>query len=255
MNDTHVTTPEHRTAGGDALHDPRNNALPAVEGLDTTVVMKHPAPPDAVKQRFDELKINFLARYAKADVKSVLFVGTARGDGASTAAFNFATSLAKDNELRVLFINADLRGPPPAFKPLSAGEDESSGSEVLSITHWEPPNPLHEHGDNLQILPGGRGLVDPAVLFQSKRFDQFMLQMSERFDYIVIDGPPLSDAPESIALSTKVDGIILVMDAQRTRRKIALRAKRRIEEVGGKVLGIVLNRRTYYVPGWLYRHI
>jgi Mrp family chromosome partitioning ATPase len=77
--------------------------------------------------------------------------------------------------------------------------------------------------------------------------------MSKQYDYVVLDGPPIDEAPESIALSSKVDGVILVIDASRTRGKIALRAKKRIEESGGRLLGAVLNRRRYYVPDWLYR--
>jgi Mrp family chromosome partitioning ATPase len=91
------------------------------------------------------------------------------------------------------------------------------------------------------------------VLFQSKRFRAFMAQCRRQYDYIVVDGPPLDEAPESIALAANVDGVVLVLDARNTRRRIALRAKERIEQVGGKVLGVALNRRRFYIPGWLYR--
>jgi Mrp family chromosome partitioning ATPase len=65
----------------------------------------------------------------------------------------------------------------------------------------------------------------------------------------------MDEAPESIALCTSVDGIVLVLDAQHTRRRSALRAKQRIEEVGGKILGVALNRRKFFIPQWLYRLI
>lgn len=201
------------------------------------------------KYQFDELKINFLARYAGASVKSVLVVGTSRGDGASTAAFNFARSLAQDPDTRVLLINADLRAPSYEMS------DDARTAGLTSLAQSEAVAPLPASHDNLHILPGGRAYADPAVLFQSKRFNAFLAQVSQQFDYIVVDGPPLDDAPESIALSGKMDGVILVIDAQHTRRKTALRAKKRIEEVGGKLLGVVLNRRKYYVPNWLYKRI
>jgi len=192
----------------------------------------------AAKERFDELKINFLARH-KDTVKSVLFLGMSRGAGASTAASNFARSLARDREMRVLLINADLRASELAGADTSITQNSSAPSEVGKV----------------HVLPGMRVLADPSVLFQSKRFTAFMAQCAQQYDYVVIDGPPLDEAPESIALCTSVDGVVLVLDAQRTRRKGALRAKQRIEEVGGRILGVALNRRKFFIPQWLYRLI
>jgi len=223
----------------------RTESKPA--GEDFTIEIKRPAALNSTKHHFDELKTNFLARYANSDVKSILFLGTARGDGASTAAFNFAQSLAQDLDTRVLFISADLRGPVPAHGRIDPG--------LTSLAASEERAPALALQGNVHVLPSGRDYADPVVLFQSKRFQSFMAQVSGQFDYIVVDGPPLNEAPESIALSSRVDGIILVIDAQHTRRKIALRAKQRVKEIGGKLLGVVLNRRKYYVPGWLYKLI
>jgi hypothetical protein len=65
----------------------------------------------------------------------------------------------------------------------------------------------------------------------------------------------MDEAPECIAICTNVHGVVLVMDARATRRRGALRAKQRIEDVGGKILGVALNRRRFYIPQWLYRLI
>lgn len=204
------------------------------------------------KRHIDELKVNFLARYAGQDVKTILVVGTARGDGASTVAQNFAASLAQDTDRQVLFVNADTHPAEKAGRR-KAPDPVAGGLAVLAQPGSSQPMPVQL--GSLHVMPSGLGLSDPATFFQSKRFNAFISEMTPRFDYIVIDGPPLDDAPESLALSASVDGVILVLDAQRTRRKTALRAKKRIEDLGGKVVGVVLNRREYYVPKWLYRRI
>jgi capsular exopolysaccharide synthesis family protein len=214
-------------------------------------VEPEPVAPSALKHRFDELKIHFLARYAGDSVKSVLIIGSARGDGASTVAYNFAASLAQDADVRVLLINADMRTPTRSASRIDASP--TPGLAVLARAETDAPVPARR--GNLHVLPSGRGHVDPAVLFQSKRFDAFMAQVCQQFDFVVVDGPPLEGGPEAIALSAKLDGVILVIDAQHTRRKTALRTKQRIEEVGGRVLGVVLNRRRYFVPRWLYEKI
>jgi len=227
------------------------DAIAQSDASTQTVELKYPAPRNSLKQRFDEIKINFLARHAHESVKSILFVGASRGDGASTAAYNFAKTLAEDLDVRVLFINADLRAPAPGSQQAPASQSPG----LTSLASAEMRSLLPASQGNFQVLPSGRNYADPAVLFQSKRFEAFLQQVSQQFDYIVLDGPPLDEAPESIALSSKVDGVMLVIDAQNTRRKIALRAKKRIQDVGGKILGVVLNRRKFYVPNWLYKRI
>jgi len=179
----------------------------------------------------------------------VLFVAASRGDGTSTVAFNFAASLSDDADVRVLFINADLRVPVNKQKiPVAA-------AKLTTPEQRSEPTIAIPRRDNFHIMRGDHGHPDPVVLFQSKRFDSFMDEIAKRYSYIVIDGAPLDEAPESIALSTKVDGVILVVDANQTRRKIAVHAKERIEEVRGKLLGMVLNRRRLYIPAWLYDRV
>jgi protein-tyrosine kinase len=209
-----------------------------------TLETREAAPYGSIKHGFDELKINFLARHNDT-VKSVLFVATSRGAGTSTAALNFARSLAQDPDARVMLIKADLRNADYSA--------EKTGVGLTNLISSEDFPALPAQQGNLHIVPCGRSYADPVVLFQSKRFRAFMAQCRRQYDYIVVDGPPLDEAPESIALAANVDGVVLVLDARNTRRRIALRAKERIEQVGGKVLGVALNRRRFYIPGWLYR--
>jgi Mrp family chromosome partitioning ATPase len=231
------------------FRDRRDRASVAPSEWQATSVDPGETAHSSSKKRFDEMRINFIARYARQGIRSILIVGTARGDGASTSAFNFAASLARDADTQVALVNADLRASAGVSRrPNPPG---TPGLVTLSYAGEVPAQPGKDA--NERQLPASS--ADPAVLFQSRRFDGFMVHLGQQFDYIIIDGPPLEEAPESIALSAKVDGVILVIDAQHTRRKIALRAKTRIEEVGGRLLGVVLNRRRYYVPSWLYKVI
>jgi len=109
--------------------------------------------------------------------------------------------------------------------------------------------------ENLFVIPSGDTTVAPLTLFRSPAFESFMGEMSAYFAHIVIDVPPLQDAPESLLLAGKSDGVILVLDSERTRRKVAQRLVEKIRGNGGKVLGTVLNRRRYFIPDWLYRYL
>lgn len=75
------------------------------------------------------------------------------------------------------------------------------------------------------------------------------------FDYILIDCPSLSTSFEAEALAPEVDGVVMVVEADRTKRDQILRAKKAIELASGKVVAMTLNKQRHVVPGWLYRRL
>jgi len=202
--------------------------------------------------RYEELKINFLARYSKLRVKTVLFVGTTVGDGASTTAINFATALSKDPEINVLLIDADVR--TPSLRTVSeANRTGELSNPITDDVYAVYPDSIKQGA--FHVLPITKNWSAPLALFQSKAFAQVLTMVSERFDYVILDAPPLQGFSEGLVLSGKVDGVILVIEAGKTRERDAIWAKKRIEEVGGKLLGVVLNKRKFYIPEWIYRRI
>jgi hypothetical protein len=77
--------------------------------------------------------------------------------------------------------------------------------------------------------------------------------LRREFDYALIDCSSLKESGDLLSLAPFVDGVILVVEANRTRREQILHAERAIESARGKIFGHVLNKRTYEVPGWIYR--
>jgi Mrp family chromosome partitioning ATPase len=75
------------------------------------------------------------------------------------------------------------------------------------------------------------------------------------FDNILIDCGPLHDSSDAAVLASSVDGVVIVVEAGRSRRDQIVNAQRTIEQAGGKFLGFVLNKRRYPVPDWLYRRL
>jgi len=217
-----------------------------------------PPPPrrastPAAVERYDDLKTNLLTRQANGPVRTILFTGTTQGDGCSTTAVNFAAALAKDPKVKVLLVEVNLRTPSlhDVFKidhTQGVSELISGDGEIASKINKVKPG-------NLYVLPCGGNHSDPLCLFESTRFDQLLELMSKKFDYIILDGPPVPAFSECKVLCTKVDGVVLVLESGKTRRQVALRAKMQVEEAGGKVLGVVLNKRKHHIPDWLYRRL
>jgi protein-tyrosine kinase len=213
-------------------------------------------PQMEAAEHFEALKANLWARYSEAAMKVVLFVGATSGSGASTAAANYAAMLAQDPAARVLLIDANLRTEERREPVPSDMNDRAAGVNLARLLAG-PTAPVYPvpGPSNLYVLPSGTKCSMPLSLFQSAAFDDFLKSVRQRFQYVVVDAPPLQGFPESLVLSRKADGVILVVESEKTRKRTALWAKRQIEAAGGKLLGVVLNKRKYNIPDWLYKRI
>ena len=213
-----------------------------------------PTPRIAVPENYEALKVNLWTRHANKSMKVILMVGVTERCGVSTTASNFAASLAQQADIKVLLMDANIRSPRRPF--FSFKEAEESGPSINLERLLSDPSALRDPApgsSNLYMLPSGTKCAMPLSIFQSEAFDQFLQKVREFFDYVVIDAPPLAGYPETVLLSRKADGVILVIESEKTRKQSALLAKKQIETAGGKLLGVVLNKRRYRVPSWLYK--
>ena len=204
-------------------------------------------------ERYQDLKVNLLTRYPDKSIKTILFTATNHGDGASTTAINFATTLAKDCQLKVLLVDVNLR--TPALHEVFHIDENKGLSNFLSNS-GKIPGHIHKIGPGgFYVLPCGSNNSGPVSLFESARFDRFLKTMRERFDYVILDAPPFSQFSDARVICSKVDGVILVLKSGTTRRQVALRIKKELEDSGGKLLGVVMNKRKYYIPRWIYKRL
>jgi capsular exopolysaccharide synthesis family protein len=198
-----------------------------------------------------EIKARISTQYPDDQIKTIMFTGTKRESGCSRTAVGFAVSLAKAYNHRVLLIDVNLRNPGvhkffdhtntyglfDVFLDNHSAIDKKTRERLFVITC---------NGDYTEEVDG---------LLGSERFDRFLQKMRERFDYIILDSPPVTMSPEIRFVSSKMDGVILMLESGKTRRHVALKAKQEIEVAGGNFLGVVLNRRKYHIPNWIYKRL
>ena len=198
---------------------------------------------------YEELRINLLSRFPDGSIRTILFTGFAHGGGTSTTAINIAAALARDSALRVLLIDANFRTPSihAVFK-IDPAQDLSD-----LLTGNSHQGPIKVGPGNLHVIPCNGRHSDPAILFDSDGFDRFLKKVRETYDYIIFDGAPVQRFPEVRVLCAKVDGVVLVVESGKTHRRLALSVKKQLEGAGGKILGVVLNRRKFYIPEFIYR--
>ena len=84
-------------------------------------------------------------------------------------------------------------------------------------------------------------------------FQGFLEQAKRKYQTIVVDCPPLSGSSGALLLATKADGVVLVVEARRVRHEVLNRALAQIEETGARLLGVVLNKRRFPIPNFIYR--
>jgi non-specific protein-tyrosine kinase len=143
-------------------------------------------------------------------------------------------------ERRTILVDADLRRPS-LHKIFGASNDWGLTTMVIEETTLDDP-PLVDVGvDNLWLVPSGPLPPNPADILGSRRMEHVITALKARADVILFDAPPVVSVTDATVLGTKVDGVLLVVCAGRTRREHAQRAKELLERVHVRIVGAVLN--------------
>lgn len=184
--------------------------------------------------------------------RTVLLAGAVEGEGSSTIACAFARLLAEDDRLRVALVDADLRG---VRRRLPTLDQENGFPGVLAGQCGAEQALIGTTLPNLVILPGAISAESPLRLCTPENCRTALDYLRRHFHYVIIDGAPLLEAPEMMALAAQVDGTMLVVRASRTKREVVQRALETVEKFHGHVLGAILNRQQYVIPEFIYRRI
>ncbi len=106
--------------------------------------------------------------------------------------------------------------------------------------------------EHLDVITSGPIPPNPSELLGSRKMEMLLEKLKAKYDIILFDSPPLLAVTDASVLATRVDGVVMVADAGRTRRDIALRAKENLLKVGANMLGVVLNRLGHREGGYYY---
>ncbi len=110
-------------------------------------------------------------------------------------------------------------------------------------------------GDNLWLLSSGALAADSANLLNSDTLKTRFAELRKEFDFVLIDAPPLTRYSDAIALGQMTDGFVLVLEANSTRREAALQVAEDLRASNIRILGAVLNKRTFPIPETLYNRL
>lgn len=185
--------------------------------------------------------------------KIIQFIGASGGEGTSTIAREFAQVSALRFDETVLLVEANRHRPDQhLFFNLKPGQ----GWEEV-IRNEEPiDKALYRVGNtNLFVSPISQSPSPDYQTFDSPKVTAFLEKLRNLFDLVLIDSSPASASPDGWGFIQKVDGVVLVLEAERTRWPVAQSVKERIIRRGGKVIGVIFNKRRYYVPKFIYKRL
>ena len=152
-----------------------------------------------------------------------------------------------------MLVDANLRSPS---QHLTFGVRSSPGFvDVTAGISDVQLGTLAQSEIGFTLLPAGDTSDYPIHLMRQSVLEQTLGELRKRFDWIVVDGPPVTIYAEAATLSALADATVLVIRAESTRAEVADQAKRTIVNAGGRLIGAILNRRQYHIPEFIYRHL
>ena len=185
--------------------------------------------------------------------RCVVFTGVDHGNGCSWVCARAAEALAAHVDGTVCVVEANLK-TQSLHRYFGVTRGGGTADATLKL------GPVHKlaqsiRGTNLWLIPGQALCSDAAGTMSSDHIKSRLAELCAQFTYVLVDAPPASESTESLVFGRLADGVVLVIEAHATRRESARKVKESLEAANVKLLGAVLNKRTFPVPEKLYSRI
>ena len=204
-------------------------------------------PKSPIAEAYRTLRTNIQFSNVDGDLKLLCVTSSGPGEGKTTTSTNLAEMFAQSGN-RVLIIDGDLR-KPRVHKVFKLRNSRGLTSVLSGKNMVEEVTQIA--GSDITVITSGPIPPNPSELLGSQKMKDIMLQLKQLYDVIIIDAPPVGVVTDAAILSTIVDGTILVVASGKTEIDGAKRAKQLLENVGARILGVVMtmmpvSKKGYY---------
>jgi polysaccharide biosynthesis transport protein len=197
------------------------------------------SPFSITSEAFRAVRTSLLLSSADKPPRVVLITSSKKGEGKTTVSSNLAVTIAGsvtsaiviDCDLRRSALNKSFEIPNGSLGLVDLLTDQCTLEEATYPTKHE----------KLTIMPAGSKPPNPAELLGSNKMRDLIESLKDKYEFILIDSPPVLPVTDAVILSRIVDGVILVVRGHKTDHGVAKEARNRISQVGGKILGAILN--------------
>ena len=235
---------------GEVWDAPRLGVIPLFNGENNRRVIDTLPTTHPVAESYRTVRNGLLYASLDKPLRIIAVSSALPGEGKSTFSINLAVSFAREGK-RVLVVDCDLRRPAQHrhFTTTSNHQgitDVLTGKLKVDEAIQETPVP------NLSMLTSGSIPTDPARMIESLRLRQLLLDLQKGYDLVIVDTPPSMVVNDSIVISRVVDGIILIIEANKTARKLVSDMRDRFSSSGIEPIGLVLNKMDFHSSGYGY---
>jgi general secretion pathway protein A len=246
----------------------------------TKTEASHHAPhaielPEDVVNEFKMIKHKVEQAHAEKNTKIIAITSSVPEEGRSSIAYYLALMLSqsqngvyknnnqtentfdqpyKRNEGGILLIDGNIQKPK---LHQFFGIDQKQGLSRFVLT----PHPDAQVASQ-NVYEGNLNLYTPSIrngigadIWSTEQIKDVMRNLRTHFEYILIDAPPIMGHPETLSLCALTDGILLVVKANQTRWRVIDEAKNKVQEAGAKILGVVFNKRKFFIPDAIYKRL
>lgn len=197
-------------------------------------------PRSPISEAYRTLRTNLQFYSLDKPIRTLVVTSPSPDEGKSTTIANLAVTLAQSGR-RTILVDCDLRRP--SLHTLFALQAEPGLTNVVLGAEGELP--LQETAvPNLWLLSSGPKPPNPADLLGSRKIDQIIAQLTNQADMVLFDAPPIIAVTDAAVLGAKVDGVLLVVSAGKTRRDHAERAKETLEKAHVNIIGATLTNAS-----------
>ena len=194
-------------------------------------------PKSIQAEAYRSLRTNIQYSSFDKEYKTLVVTSANMGEGKTTVSSNLALVLSQ-GEKKILLIDCDMRKPSihKRFRVTN-----THGITDLLLGKKSIDSVINKFNNNLHIITSGKIPPNPAEMLDSKVMTKFLDAMKNEYDYIVIDTPPIQAAADAQILSTKTDGILVVVRAGESKKDIVIDSISKLKKVNANIIGTVLN--------------
>jgi capsular exopolysaccharide synthesis family protein len=226
------TPPEGPTSLATVSRNGRTLA-PVASGVALTMLAD---PHSPAAEAYRSLAANLRFAYANRQIQTIGITSSAPGEGKSTTVANLAIALAEGGG-RVIVIDADLRRP---IMHTLFGLERQEGLASLLLGE-QTQLPLQDtQAPGVRVLTCGPVPANPLDVLASRRLEHALSLARAQADFVLVDTSPAGALADAAVLAPRLDGMLLVVSAGRTKRDLARRAREQLERVNANLLGVVL---------------
>lgn len=207
-----------------------------------------------ITEQFKILRTNILSLNKGQPPKTIVVTSSLHSEGKTVTSLNLAFSFAQSvRKPKVLLVDGDLRRGS-INKYLGIPERPGLAQVLSGEVHLDEAI-FHLEVDNLAFITSGEVPENPAELLESDNMKEFLSTVKAKFDFVLIDMPPIIAVTDASIVGPQSDGVLMVIQAGRTQRGIVKRAEELLNQSHSKVLGQVLTNIEYHLPEYIYRYL